>query len=459
LKRIIVFGTGTYYEQRKKYLENVEILVFLDNDINKQGKLLDGVKVISPEEVRMYSYEYILLMSMYQYDMKNQLLSLNVNSSKILEYTEMGKLNLNNNEINNRYKLYINSEKVNKRKALLITNNLENSGAPRALAEVGNILLKKNYEVFVISPIKGKLEEFYTSLGMHVLIEPDLTLTNKKFLQWLKQMQFSACFVNTIVYHYLINEIQKYKIPIIWWIHENSGLPICQFENYKIEKNSNLKICVVGSLAKKVMFEKFQFDQFTNLLYGFADNFKINPYVEKKDKLRFALVGYIHPIKGQDIFLQAINQLSNSIKNITEFYIIGRVSDKNLYNELLKTTSESINIKLVDELAPQDMLDFYKSIDIVVCPSRCDTMPMVVAEGLMNHKVCIVSDNTGFRELLTDKENGLICEAENAISLKSKIEWIMNNPELIGEIGDNGRKIYDKYFSMEVFENNIIELI
>lgn len=460
MKKVLVFGTGKYYEQRKKYLKNIEILAFLDNDNNKQGKLLDGIKIISPEEVKEYFYDYILLMSMYQYDMKKQLLSLNVKSDKILEYTEIGKLCFySKGAANSQYKFYMNSGKKNKKKALLITNDLENSGAPRALSEIGRILLKQNYEVYVISPVNGKLEEYYMSLGIYVLIEPNLTLANKDFLQWFKDVGLNVCFINTIIYYYLINEIQKYGVPIIWWIHENKGLPVCHFESYKIKRMPNLKVCVVGPLARMAMNEKFHITEFKNLLYGFNDKFKVNDIVEKRDKLVFAVIGYIHPIKGQDIFMKAIDLLSGPIRGMAEFYIIGRISDKNLYNELIKTTYDGKSIKFVDELAPNDMLDFYKSIDVVVCPSRCDTMPMVVAEGLMGHKVCIVSDNTGFTELIKNKENGLICEAGSALSLKNKMEWIINNQERIEKIGDNGRKIYDQFFSMDIFENNIIALI
>lgn len=459
MNRIIIFGTGKYYNQRKEYLKDVEIIVFLDNDINKQGKLLDGVKIISPEEVVNYCYDYIILMSMYQYDMKKQLLALNIENNKILEYTEIGKFDLYNQKFNNQYSFPVNYEKANKKKALLLSNDLDNSGAPRALAEVGNILIKFDYEVYVISPIRGKLEEYYSSLGMHILIDPNITITNGKFREWLNKMDFNICFINTILYHYLINDIQKFKIKFIWWIHENIDLPVCQFENYKIEKGPNLKICVVGHLARKVMCEKFQLNQSTDLLYGFADKFVSSSVIPPRGKLKFALIGYIHPIKGQDIFLKAISMLSRSIMNITEFYIVGRISDKKLFNELLKISANIENIKYLDELSPENMLNFYNAIDIIVCPSRCDTMPMVVAEGLMNHKVCIISDKTGYSQLLTDKKNSLIFETENVMELKNKIEWITNNSQLIVEIGDNGRKIYDKYFSEKVFRNNIKRLI
>ncbi|WP_313340226.1 glycosyltransferase family 4 protein [Lacrimispora sp.] len=455
MKKVIVFGTGTYYEQRKKYLENVDIIAFLDNDINKQGNLLDGVEIISPKDLNKLSYDYIILMSMYQYDMKKQLLNLSVLSNKILEYTQIGRLDLQYKEYSNKYEIYKNFKK----KALLITNNLENSGAPRALAEVGKVLLNANYEVYVVSPITGKLEDFYISLGMHVLIEPDITLANIHFVKWIKNLHLSICFINTIVYHYLINNIQKYNFPIVWWIHENIRLPICHFENYKIEKNSNLTICVVGSLARKVMYEKFQLTNCIELLYGCDDDNKVFSYVKKQDKLTFALIGYIHPIKAQDIFLNAINLLNSTKKSNIEFYIIGRLSDKSLYNEVLEASYNSENIKLIDELAPQEMLDFYQNIDIIVCPSRCDTMPMVVAEGLMNHKVCIVSDNTGYTELITDKISGLICETESILSLSNKMEWIIDNKHLIKKIGDNGRKIYEEYFSMETFEKKINKMI
>ena len=44
--KVVIFGTGLYYKNRKQSLEDkVEITAFLDNDLNKTGKVLDGAEI------------------------------------------------------------------------------------------------------------------------------------------------------------------------------------------------------------------------------------------------------------------------------------------------------------------------------------------------------------------------------------------------------------------------------
>lgn len=55
--RIIVFGTGKMYARYKEKLNEMNIVVFLDNDIGKQGTFLDGRLIERPENIVKYDYE------------------------------------------------------------------------------------------------------------------------------------------------------------------------------------------------------------------------------------------------------------------------------------------------------------------------------------------------------------------------------------------------------------------
>lgn len=44
--RIVVFGTGKFYKNRKqKLLENADIVAFIDNNCSLWGTIIDGVKI------------------------------------------------------------------------------------------------------------------------------------------------------------------------------------------------------------------------------------------------------------------------------------------------------------------------------------------------------------------------------------------------------------------------------
>ncbi len=90
--KIVIFGTGFYYKNRKQSLgENVEITAFLDNDLNKAGKILDGVEIVSPLKIKTLQYDRILLMSkeINHAEMIQQLTDLGVEKDEIINYAEL----------------------------------------------------------------------------------------------------------------------------------------------------------------------------------------------------------------------------------------------------------------------------------------------------------------------------------------------------------------------------------
>ena len=46
--KVAIFGLGYIYKQKKELLKNIEVIAYLDNDKEKQGSYIEGVRVISP---------------------------------------------------------------------------------------------------------------------------------------------------------------------------------------------------------------------------------------------------------------------------------------------------------------------------------------------------------------------------------------------------------------------------
>ena len=97
----------------------------------------------------------------------------------------------------------------------------------------------------------------------------------------------------------------------------------------------------------------------------------------------------------------------------------------------------------------------YEEIDVVVCPSREDPLPIVMTEGMMYGKVCIASDRTGTADLIREKENGLVCRAEDVDSLADAMEWALTHPEECAAIGRKARQTYESIFTMDAFRERL----
>ena len=101
----------------------------------------------------------------------------------------------------------------------------------------------------------------------------------------------------------------------------------------------------------------------------------------------------------------------------------------------------------------------FNRIDILVCPSREDPMPAAVTEAIRSRIPCIVSEAVGTADYIHDGVEGWLFQNENASELAEKLKWCVEHESRIEEIGRNARGVYEKYFSMEAFENSLIELV
>ena len=75
------------------------------------------------------------------------------------------------------------------------------------------------------------------------------------------------------------------------------------------------------------------------------------------------------------------------------------------------------NVELIDALDHASALTLLNETDVVVLPSRDETMPIVILEAMGLGKAVISTDVGGVREWLRDGLNGLLVEKENPAAL------------------------------------------
>jgi lipopolysaccharide cholinephosphotransferase len=85
LKKCLLFGASTGGQNFLKNQTEYDVKAIIDNDLNKQGKYLNGLLVISPEQINQYSYDYIIVTSIYFESITEQLVKhLGVSQDKII---------------------------------------------------------------------------------------------------------------------------------------------------------------------------------------------------------------------------------------------------------------------------------------------------------------------------------------------------------------------------------------
>lgn len=62
---VIVFGASKAGENFLKNQDEYSVLAIADNDFNKQGKYLNDILIIKPNQINEYNYDYIVIASMF----------------------------------------------------------------------------------------------------------------------------------------------------------------------------------------------------------------------------------------------------------------------------------------------------------------------------------------------------------------------------------------------------------
>ena len=143
--RVLVFGTGKLYLKNREKFSEMEIVAFLDNDLKKQGTLLDGKMIDVPDHIAKYEYDFIVIVSVHYKEMREQLVKLGIERRVIIDAENKG--DWENLRKVKRYEWEEND--VADRKVLLITHDFSLTGAPMVLYYAPKILKKSGYCVFV----------------------------------------------------------------------------------------------------------------------------------------------------------------------------------------------------------------------------------------------------------------------------------------------------------------------
>lgn len=186
-----------------------------------------------------------------------------------------------------------------------------------------------------------------------------------------------------------------------------------------------------------------------NLFYYLPDEKNVKKVFSTR-KRKFAVIGSIDKRKAQDIFLSAIKQLGAEDRKRGLFYIVG-AGEKKLVDDL-KTDCEHIpEVVFKEEMSQDEISAFYNEIDILVCPSRDDPMPIVVSEAMQRGIPCVVSNQVGQSQLLDKYNFGKVFESENIDALREILQYFLNcKNEELNAFSIEAERLFNVFFSEKV---------
>ena len=343
----------------------------------------------------------------------------------------------------------------NSKDVLIITHQLSRTGAPVVLLELAKVLIKNDYFPVLLSPEDGPLKQEFLDLGVTVIVDESVRI--EKFLFERFARNFDLIIVSTLVCCPAIKQLNNSLPPVLWWIHEGTfGLKFLKSQ-IPAEIGNNIHIYCGGEYSKRIIQKEIQKD-IGVLLYG-VEEFPHDKKLYHDGCINFITAASLEERKGQDILINAIKLLPQKYQAKCKFTIIGNILEPKIGELVNNFAQKTDNVTFLKSVPLAELMKIYQKMDVLISPSRDDPMPVVMTEGLMLQKICLCSTNCGTADYIEDGKNGFVFQSENADELAEKIMYIVDNFENLDSVRLSGRKLYEKYFTPEVFEKNILRIM
>ncbi|ASC71576.1 Glycosyltransferase type 1 [Halomicronema hongdechloris C2206] len=149
-------------------------------------------------------------------------------------------------------------------------------------------------------------------------------------------------------------------------------------------------------------------DEHIELFYENGINdafFSKDPKVDTEESIQINLlfVGRLVPYKGADILIDSIGQLRPQIQENISLIIVGNGSEKESLQQQVQNLDLKEKIHFPGWVNQQEILEYYHKSDIFCFPSVREFGGAVVIEAMANGLPCIVVDNGGIGEYVTEE--------------------------------------------------------
>ena len=338
--------------------------------------------------------------------------------------------------------------------ALFITHELTDSGAPLVLFYAVQAFVARGGFATVLSPSDGPFRERFSALGVPVICD-SLALSAPETCRKLVA-GFDVVVANTIESWPLVALAESERVPTIWYVHESAYIDYkaARVPDFRgvLKRAPNL---IVGSYRSLKYCQKLN-PRTRVFSYGVEEFARP---VTPQSKLVVSVLGSIEPRKGQDVLLRAVQALPASYRQRAEFWIVGRTILPALLEELQRTSEELPCLRLLGPVSLERYREIMLTSDVIVCPSRDDTLPLVTLDALGCGKALCLSDTTGTVDFMIPGVQGLVFKSEDAEQLAECLKLLIDDPALRQRLGEAGRELFRKRFSLAGFGSRFVELM
>ena len=223
----------------------------------------------------------------------------------------------------------------------------------------------------------------------------------------------------------------------------------------------NCTLAVSAAAAKK-----YQANNKVKVLYNGLDKdiFKHDDLKRREFRYQYnigesarvlGIAASICPGKGVLPLIEVFNRLAPKFPDVLLFIAGKYADDDQVYNDNVKVAIAN-NLQIIHPGFVQDMLAFYSGCDVIISNSdlqRSESLGTTIYEAMACSKIVVASRTGGTPEIITDKVDGYLFEADNVSALEQTLEFVLTRP-LSTTIAIAAREKVARQFGIDVMANN-----
>jgi glycogen synthase len=183
-------------------------------------------------------------------------------------------------------------------------------------------------------------------------------------------------------------------------------------------------------------------------------------------RIRMLFVGRLEQRKGADLLMQILPALFARNPQL-EFICIGddkiRDVDGQTYVEKFRKQNEGASwfgrFHVLGHVDDAKLEEAYALCDFFVAPSRYESFGLIYLEAMRYGKACIGCSAGGIPEVVDHLRTGLLVPPGDAEALQVAIQALIDDPALRTQMGEAGRALFHKQFTVERFATRVSEQI
>ncbi len=234
------------------------------------------------------------------------------------------------------------------------------------------------------------------------------------------------------------------------------GQPTMDFLNRFVTRWTTNKIVVLSQQYRARAIAEGLPENLIIVQYNGVDTECFSPPTDKQiektrvfgiDPLRpvIGIVGNLHPLKAQEVFIRAAKQVTLKYPNAL-FVIVGEGSRRKGLEQLTYQLGLGDSVRFLGRRA--DVSNVLRAFDIFVLTSNSEGCSNATLEALATGLPVVTTDFGGASELVID-EVGFLVPRGNDKELGDRIIQLLDSPDLRQTMGEAARKRAEESFSLD----------